>query len=87
VSPSNKNRISIMKGNPHPDPINLNEDWLKTGYWDLPTDFDTFMNRMAPWAQTDAAKVQFLKDMIKLPSWYAAPVGIKKRAAELIGGR
>jgi hypothetical protein len=76
-----------MKGNPKPDPINLNEDWIKTGYWDMPTNFDSFMNQMAPWATDKASQIAFLKDIMMLPSWYAAPAGIKQRAAELIGGR
>jgi uncharacterized HhH-GPD family protein len=79
-----RDHSKVQMSNPNPDPINLDEDWIKVGYWDLPRNFDSFLNIMAPWAETDAEKIEFLKDMMKLPSWYAAPPGIKRRTAQLM---
>jgi len=63
----------------------LNEDWIKTLSWDLPTDFKGFVWAIGAGNLDHAGQVQSLRHFMTLPAWAIAPLDLEKQVIAFAG--
>lgn len=58
----------------------LDEDWIKTGYWDVRNPDGTQVKTLEQLCSPDAVTVQEVESWVVLPCWQAAPDKLKDEA-------
>lgn len=61
------------------------EDWLKTLGWDLPTDFNAFVAKVAPSDATNLQRWFAVRKFTTQPAWEAAPAALKTQVLAYLG--
>jgi hypothetical protein len=67
------------------DADTLNEDWIKTGSWDLPLTLDGLLWSIGAANSDHSGQIAALRHFTDLPAWLACPPELAKQVRLMIG--
>src|ERR1019366_3249239 len=61
-----------------------NEDWIKTGSWDLPTNLPGLIWAIGAVNKDAAGQADALRNLMTLPAWTAVPAALRTQVEEVV---